>query len=75
MSRIDEYQQRWTEAFVAAGHTPQMVDPEDGDPSHIDWFATYWDIHNGPRCTKCGWDCCVHCTGPDQIPQCTGVAK
>jgi hypothetical protein len=69
----EEHQAKWTAAFIAAGHEFQMVDPKDGDPTRIDWFATCCDIHNGPRCVKCGWDCCVHCTSMTKIHQCTGV--
>jgi len=71
---MTKYQARWAGAFRAAGHMVQMYDPEDGDPTHIDWFASVYDIHNDPRCVKCGWDCCYHCTSMDDIPQCTGVA-
>lgn len=59
--------EEWTAAFLAAGHT--FVLDEEGRP---DFFATSYDIHNGPVCSKCNWSCCHHCIPKEQIPECRG---
>jgi hypothetical protein len=41
----------------------------------VEWFAMEEDIHNGPGCSSCGWSCCMHCNGPEDIPQCVGTSE
>jgi hypothetical protein len=56
---------KWSQAFIDAGHT--FVLDEEGEP---DFWAVSQDIHNGPRCSTCGYSCCAHCTKAKNIPQC-----
>ena len=67
---MDEWMVAWTKAFTDAGH--EFEHDEDGD---IHWFVVDAGFHNGPRCSKCGWDCCMHCTDMKSIPQCTETAR
>lgn len=38
------------------GHAWELT--EDGD---IDFLASGFGYHNGPRCKKCGYSFCEHC--------------
>lgn len=61
-------QQKWTEAIKAKGHTPVMDDGE------LEYFVMDAGFHNGPGCQTCGWSCCWHCDGIEDIPECTKPA-
>ena len=37
----------------------------------INWFALEANMHNGPRCKKCGFDFCHHCTSEFEVEKCT----
>jgi len=52
----------------------------DSDPEYntgeygkqINIFAMSGNYHNGPKCKKCGYEFCRHCTNEMKIPNCTG---
>jgi hypothetical protein len=56
---------KWAEAMKTKGHSP-IRDP-DGT---LDYFAFSSGNHNGPGCSVCGWSCCWHCNGIEDIPAC-----
>jgi hypothetical protein len=58
----------WFAAMVDKGHAPIL--DQDGD---LDTCAFSRDIHNGPECSVCGWNACIHCDRIDQIPVCGEV--
>ena len=58
---------RWRSAMIEKGHKPKL---DEGGV--LDFFVQNVDIHNGPGCTACGWDCCWHCDTIGDIPKCTG---
>lgn len=37
-------------------------DWERDEEGKIDEFATVYEYHNGPRCNRCGYSFCIHCT-------------
>lgn len=43
-------------AMKAKGHMPKV-----NDKGEVDFMGMAFDIHNGPECEVCGWDCCEHC--------------
>lgn len=47
--------------YIESGHT--WEEDEDG---FINIMASAEGIHNGPKCTKCGYEPCWHC---EPIPQ------
>lgn len=55
----------WFDAMRAKGHVPKM---SSGD---LDIFVLDEGFHNGPGCETCGWSCCWHCEGIDDIPPCS----
>jgi len=73
---FEERKEEWKRAFLDAGHEFHLKEPKpefdgpDGPP--IDWFVVDEGFHNGPRCVKCGWFCCHHCTAISDIPKCKG---
>lgn len=73
---FDEYEKAWSDKFLARGHVFQLEEPDpdyDGPSGpKIDWFAVDGGFHNGPKCIRCGWSCCQHCTKIQDIPECTG---
>lgn len=64
---MDKCRDEWSEAFLAAGHTFMLN--EFGEP---DFWVNAVGFHNGPKCSTCGWSCCVHCTPTENIPRCNG---
>jgi hypothetical protein len=71
---MDNFENNLIDAFIKKGHTFIMTDPEeeiDGIPKP-DMFAFSIGFHNGPVCSKCGWQCCEHCVDIEKIPQCEG---
>lgn len=59
---------RWTDD---RGHKWKLVNERpdwDNSSTHpIDMFGYDWGNHNGPSCTLCGYEFCVHCYyGPQE---------
>jgi len=65
---FDQWRAAWFATMRAKGHTPIL--DSDGD---IDQFVMAGGYHNGPGCSACGWECCMHCTDMERIPDCTQV--
>lgn len=61
----------WERAMRAKGHEPIMSVGLEGQPELNYWAWSSRDSsHNGPRCKKCGWSCCWHCSGVESITEC-----
>jgi len=56
----------WKDEMIAKGHTPILE--KDG---RLNFLAYNEGFHNGPKCSKCGWSCCMHCDPIESIPPCT----
>lgn len=64
---LDAKKAEWFEAMKAKGHSPSV------DEFGLDIFAFDGDYHNGPACSVCGWSCCWHCDGVEDIPACNVI--
>lgn len=60
------------------GHVWMTHNDTEGDwckadeyANSIDLFAYEIGYHNGPRCKKCGFGFCYHCTNEFEIPECS----
>lgn len=58
----------WFDAMRTKGHMPRVDD--DG---FLDIWAVNAEHHNGPACEACGWNCCMHCEGIGDIPECSNA--
>ena len=53
------------------GHVWEIIEDEDeGTIGEVDFHASYGEFHNGPRCSKCGYEFCMFCKGVKDIPAC-----
>ena len=66
MSESDE----WIKAAEKMGH--KLILNPDGS---VDFFAYDYNMHNGPKCDRCGQEWCHHCTRPESIRPCDGGTK